>query len=192
MHRGQERHRILPFAVVAASRRRTSRSATTIMIAAASVAATELIRMSRFFTCASSCAITPVELVVVEQLQDALGRRHRRVLRVPAGRERIRRRLRDDVDLRHRQPAALGQVGDDVVQSGDRDRPPSRRYIARTILSENQYEPKFMTTAKTKPRTRPCAPPSASPRNRNSALIAPSSSAVFKPFGIVLFYQTRS
>ena len=30
-----------------------------IMIAAAIVAATELIRMSRCFTCASSCAMTP-------------------------------------------------------------------------------------------------------------------------------------
>ncbi len=29
------------------------------MMAAASVAATELIKMSRCFTCASSCAITP-------------------------------------------------------------------------------------------------------------------------------------
>ena len=29
------------------------------MMAAASVAATELVRMSRFFTCASSCAMTP-------------------------------------------------------------------------------------------------------------------------------------
>ena len=35
------------------------------MIAAASVAATELIRMSRCLTCASSCAMHAFELVVV-------------------------------------------------------------------------------------------------------------------------------
>ena len=79
------------------------------MIAAATVAATELIRMSRCFTCASSCAEHAFELVVVQDLQDAFGRRHRRVLRVSSGRERVRRRLRDDVAARLRQPGARGQ-----------------------------------------------------------------------------------
>ena len=37
----------------------------TIMMAAASVAATELVRMSRCLTCASSCAITPSSSSVV-------------------------------------------------------------------------------------------------------------------------------
>ena len=74
-----------------------------IMIAAAIVAATELIRMSRCLTCASSCAMTPSSSCVAQHLHDALGRRHRRVLRVPPGRERVRRRVRNDVDLRHRQ-----------------------------------------------------------------------------------------
>src|SRR5258708_847236 len=52
-------------------------------------------------------------------------------------------------------------------------------YIRRTILSENQYDAKFVATAKTKPMTMPPAPPSASPMNKSNALIVPSSSAVF-------------
>ena len=57
------------------------------------------------------------ELVIVEQLQDALGCRNGRMLRVPAGCEGIRRGLGDHVDAGHRQTAALGQVGDEVVQA---------------------------------------------------------------------------
>ena len=51
--------------------------------------------------------------------------------------------------------------------------------MRRTILSENQYDAKFVTTAKKKPTTMPLAPPSASPMTSSSALIVPSSSAVF-------------
>ena len=51
-------------------------------------------------------------------------------------------------------------------------------------MSENQYDTKLVTTANRKPRTRPCAPPSDSPRNSNSALSAPSSSAVLTVFDI--------
>ena len=50
----------------------------TIMIAAASVAATELMRMSRCLTCASSCAMTPVELVVGQDAAGCLRSRRRR------------------------------------------------------------------------------------------------------------------
>ena len=81
------------------------------MIAAASVAATELIRMSRCLTCASSCAMHAFELLVAQDLQDAFGRGHRGVLRIAAGRERVRRRLRNDVDARHRQAGARAPAG---------------------------------------------------------------------------------
>src|SRR5206468_2827859 len=52
-------------------------------------------------------------------------------------------------------------------------------YMRRTIVSENQYDAKLVATARTNPNTRPCAPPSASPRNVKSPVIAPSSRAVF-------------
>src|SRR6185295_6812340 len=61
-------------------------------------------------------------------------------------------------------------------------------YILSTILSENQYEPKFIATAKKKPKMRPCPPPSISPMNMSKALSAPSSSAVFTTLDIWLFY----
>ena len=62
-------------------------------------------------------------------------------------------------------------------------------YSLRTTLSENQYDPKFVTAANTKPRSKPWAPPSASPSNRNRALIAPSSNAVFTVLGMVLILR---
>src|SRR5262245_47632301 len=42
-----------------------------------------------------------------------------------------------------------------------------------------------------KPMTSPCAPPSDSPKNRNSALITPSSNAVLATFdiGILIVYR---
>ena len=98
----------------------------TIMIAAAIVAATELIRMSRCLTCASSCAMTPSSSCCAQHLHDPLGRRNGRVLRVASGRERVRRRIRNDVDLRHRQAGLLRQP---LASSGRADapaRPPAR------------------------------------------------------------------
>ena len=62
-----------------------------IVMAAASVAATELIRMSRCSTWPSSCATTPSSLVVVHQLQNAGGEGHRSVLRIAAGGEGVGR-----------------------------------------------------------------------------------------------------
>ena len=86
------------------------------MMAAAIVAATELMRMSRCFTCASSWASTPSSSSFAENLQNALGRRDGRVLRVAAGREGVRRRLRDDVTARQRQAGARRQAADDAVE----------------------------------------------------------------------------
>ena len=87
------------------------------------------------------------ELVLAEHLQDPFGRRHRGVLGIAAGRERVRRRVRNDVDLRHRQAGLLREPLGDLVE---RMLGPTScaRYIRRTILSENQYEPKFITAAK--------------------------------------------
>ena len=45
----------------------------------------------------------PFELLIVQQPHDAFGRRDRRVARIAAGGERVRRRVGNDVDLRHRQ-----------------------------------------------------------------------------------------
>ena len=51
----------------------------------------------------------PFELRRREQLHDALGRGDGGVLRVPPGRERVRRLVRNDVDLRHRQMGVARQ-----------------------------------------------------------------------------------
>ena len=56
------------------------------------------------------------QLVRRQRLHDAFGRRHRGVLRVPPGRERVRRRVRNDVDLRHRQPGLDRQPLRHLVQ----------------------------------------------------------------------------
>src|SRR5438132_6705715 len=48
-----------------------------------------------------------------------------------------------------------------------------------TILSENQYDTKFVPAANRNPRTSPCEPPRSSPTNRKRALRKPSNSAVF-------------
>ena len=131
------------------------------------------------------------ELLVVQDLQDALGGGHGRVLRVPARGERVRRRVRNDVAARLRQAGARRQALHDAVRADGPGPTSAARYIRSTILSENQYETKLVTTAKRKPRTRPCAPPSASPRNSSSALIAPSSSAVLTVLDMVR-YSTLS
>ena len=57
------------------------------------------------------------ELIVGQQPQDAFGRGHRRVLRVAPGRERVGRRIGNDVAARLRQAGALRQPIDDVEQS---------------------------------------------------------------------------
>ena len=122
--RRQQRDRIVPaiaaLAAAAVARRRSRRTAPcapNIMIAAASVAATELMRMSRCFTCASSCAMTPSSSVSDEHLQNAFGGGHRGVLGIAAGRERVGRRIRDDVHLRHRQHRLPGRALDDAEQT---------------------------------------------------------------------------
>ena len=97
-------------------RRRTSRSAPIIMIAAASVAATELIRMSRCFTCASSCAITPSSSSSL------------RICRMPSvaataaccGLRPVAKALGDACGMTYTfgigRPARCGKTGDDAVQ----------------------------------------------------------------------------
>ena len=56
------------------------------------------------------------QLIVREDSQNPFGGGDRRVLRVAAGRERIRRRLGNDVDARHRQTGASRQLADDPRQ----------------------------------------------------------------------------
>jgi hypothetical protein len=78
-------------------------------MAPAMVAEMVEIRMSRFFTCASSCAITP-RSSRSESMQDAGGRRHRGIVRVAPGGEGVGLRLVDEIDLGHRQLGALGEL----------------------------------------------------------------------------------
>ena len=80
------------------------------VMAAASVAATELIRISRCSTCPSSCATTPSISLSFISCRMPAGERHRSVLRVAAGGEGVGRRFGDEVQLRHRQVHALSQA----------------------------------------------------------------------------------
>ncbi len=150
-----------------------------IMMAAAIVAATELIRMSRFRTCASSCAMTPAS---------SLRSRTRMMPSVAAtaaccGLRPVAKALGDASGITY----TLG-IGSDARRassavswcSGCSGPTSLARYIRRTILSENQYEPKFMTIAKPNASTRPCWPPSRSPMTSSRALSSPSSAVVFK------------
>ena len=125
--RREQRDRIGASPVVVAPPPKNIANRDIIMMAAASVAATELVRMSRCLTCASSCAEHAFELLVVQHLQDAFGRRHGRMLRIASGRERVRRRLRDDVAARLRQARARGQPRRRSGEADGRDRPPSPR-----------------------------------------------------------------
>src|SRR5438093_5363558 len=60
------------------------------------------------------------------------------------------------------------------------------RYMLNTILSENQYDAKFVATANTNPMASPCAPPIISPNHMSSALRTPSSSAVFTTLDMMI------
>ena len=79
------------------------------------------------------------ELLLGQDLENAFRRGHRRVTRIAAGRERVRRRLGDDVAARLRETGARRELADDAVERvvGAHFLAP---YIFRTILSENQYE----------------------------------------------------
>ena len=56
-------------------------------------------------------------------------------------------------------------------------------------MSENQYEPKFVTTAKTKPEHQALRAAERLAENRAAGRsCAPSSSAVFKPFDMSLYF----
>ena len=57
-----------------------------------------------------------LEFRVVHDLEEAGGRRDDRVLRVAPGREGVRCRILDDVDLRHRGAGRDGEVLDDAVE----------------------------------------------------------------------------
>ena len=111
-----------------------------VEIAPATDAVIVEVRMSRCFTCASSCAITPRSSRAVSTLQDAGGRGDRRVLRIAPGRERIGLRLVDQVDARHRQARALAASSRTMPWNcGALDASTSRAlYMRSTILSENQ------------------------------------------------------
>src|SRR5262245_7169990 len=58
-------------------------------------------------------------------------------------------------------------------------------YIFRTILSENQYETKFITSAITKARTMPDRPPSRPPMAMNRPVIRASNRVVLTALTMV-------
>ena len=82
------------------------------------------------------------ELAVAQHLQDAFGGGHRGVRRVPPRRERVRRRIRNDVDLRHRQLRLPRQPLDHARADDGPGRPPapdtsSGRSCPRTSTSRS-------------------------------------------------------
>ena len=79
------------------------------------VAATVMVSVSWFLTCASSCAITPATSSGVSVCEQPGRSAHRGVRRVAAGGEGIGLRVVHDVDARHRQPGALRQLAHDAV-----------------------------------------------------------------------------
>ena len=57
------------------------------------------------------------QLLVREDLEDPFGCRDSGMLRIASGRKCVRRRLRDDVAARHRQPGAPGELAHDPIQA---------------------------------------------------------------------------
>ena len=86
------------------------------VIAIASAAAIEPMRMSRFFTWLISWASTPRISSGSRTCMQALGDAHHGVARVATRRERVGLRRRRQVDARHRLAGALGEVAHDRVQ----------------------------------------------------------------------------
>ena len=82
----------------------------------ATAAATELMRMSRLRDVRELVGEHAAQLVLVDDLQQALRHGDGGVLGVAAGRERVRLRGGADVDGRHRHVGPLGQVADDRVE----------------------------------------------------------------------------
>jgi hypothetical protein len=84
-----------------------------MVMAAASMPATELMRMSRCSTWPNSCATTPSISVSLMRLQDAGGDGHRGVRRVAAGGEGVGRVLRDEPEFGHGQTHPLAEAPHD-------------------------------------------------------------------------------
>ena len=101
------------------------------------------------------------ELDPVHLLEQPGGDRDRRVLRVAAGRERVRRGIVDDVEARLRQPARDAQPLDEVVIAGvlAPDRRASRARSRSATLSLLKYETNDETITMTATITRPTTPP---------------------------------
>jgi len=57
-------------------------------------------------------------------------------------------------------------------------------YIINTILSENQYDPKFIIIAKASPTASPAFPPINRPTNNNNAVSSDNNITVFSWFCI--------
>jgi len=96
--------------------------------------------------------------------------------------KRVGGRLRNHVHARRSASSRAGPARSTMRQSRCSARLASRDTCAGRFLSENQYDAKFIAAARTRARTRPWLPPRLSPSKRNTALIAPSSTAVFTAF----------
>ena len=165
-------------------------SAPTIMIAAAIVAATELIRMSRFLTWASSWAITPSSSGSLSTRRIPSVAATAACCGIAPGRERVRRRIRNDVHLRHRQARPAGQpLHDPVERVLGTDL--LRAIHPQDDLVREPVRPHVHDGGKYERRREAAGPARTSPRPSSRALRLPSSNAVFNPLGMTLFYPLR-
>ena len=89
-----------------------------IEIAPAMVAVIVMISVSRFLMCASSCAITPAASSRESICNRPVFTATAAFSRIAAGRERIRLRIVDDVDARHRQAGAARELLHQRVEVG--------------------------------------------------------------------------
>ena len=101
------------------------------------------------------------QLVLVDDLEQALGDRDRGVVRVAAGRERVRLRGGAEVDRRHRHAGARREVAHDRVELrllglGDRHRArrPHRELVGEPVRPADEHD------AEPSPMTRPPGPKS--------------------------------
>ena len=88
------------------------------MIANATAAATEPMRMSRLLHVRELVGEHAAELVAVEHLEDARGDRDRGVIRAAPGGEGVGLRSRRHVDRGHRHARLAGELLDDGVDLG--------------------------------------------------------------------------
>ena len=131
--------------------------------------------MSRCFTCASSCAITPRKLPRGQHAQHAPSSR-----RPPRARGRVRSRTRwaglrrSGTRAASAAPRVRGELADHAVELRRARRVDlaARCTCAAPSCRRTSSAQRFVATPKPSASSMPCAPPSAAPTAPNSATIA--------------------